>query len=163
MPTTPELEAREYEDAEVMALPERLRPRPFEPFPYNAPAERQGQGNGRKSLTGQRWCPYCQTPLINRTKQSCEVCFPIRNETVSNRRPLPASPAPDPAQRDRVEQALDQLLTAVDEMSRTIALASAHQHGGRTLKKNIVEEMFMSCKEVIVMADTLRRERNSIR
>lgn len=65
--------------------------------------------------------------------------------------------APDAA--DALNGALDQLLQAVDEMSRVVALTSAYQRNGRHLKKVHVEDMFMACKEVMVMAEAVRDER----
>jgi hypothetical protein len=160
MPTS-RLEAREHSDEEVKALPEERQPEPFDPWPLNAAAPQQGQGHGRRSLSGDRWCPYCQTPLVT-TLQSCPRCHPVRRDLVTSGRLVPAQTA-TPSDPGALDAALDQLLDAVDEMARVVALASAHQHNGRTLKKEHVENMFMACKEVMVMADGVHDERKRLR
>lgn len=149
------LDARDYDDDEVRALPAERQPDPFEPFPLNAPARGRGQGNTRRSLAGDRWCPYCQTPL-NGNRQSCARCHPIRQDLVTSGR---LQEQPEEVDQAAIDQMLTQLLDAVDDMARVVALASAHQHNGRRLGKTQVEDMFMACKEVMVFADALRRER----
>ena len=153
-----DLDVREHSDDEVRALPKERRPDPFDPYPLNAPARGRGHGNTRRSLSGDRWCPYCQTPLRG-NRQSCERCHPIRREMVDSGR----LQEPDEIDQTVNDQMLVQLLDAVDEMSRVVALASAHQHNGRRLGKAQVEDMFMACKEVMVLSDILRRERNERR
>ncbi|MDP3950820.1 hypothetical protein [Microbacterium sp.] len=154
--TATSLEPREHSDDEVRALAEERQPHPFEPLPYDAPARAQGQGHVRRSLAGDRWCPYCQTPLSG-TRQSCTRCHPIRQDLVATGRLQQPSNDSQPAQTD---QAITQLLNAVDEMARVVALASAHQHNGRRLGKQQIDDMFMASKEVMVLADQLRRERD---
>lgn len=158
MPAT-DLDVREYGDDEVRALPKARHPDPSEPFPLNAPAQARGQGNTRRSQVGDRWCPYCQTPLRG-SRQSCARCHPIRNDLVTSGRLQPSADGGQAADPTVIDQMVSQLLDAVDEMSRVVALASAHQHNGRRLGKTQVEDMFMACKEVMVVADILRRERN---
>lgn len=152
------LEAREYENKEVRALPAERQPQPFEWFGLNEPARGRGQGLSRKSLTGDRWCPFCQTPLLT-ARQSCEKCHPIRLAAVQQ-----GLVQPDPPEtRDQGPEADDlaHLMRSIDEMSRVIGVSSAHQNRSGGLSGAQVEDIFMACKDVMVAATPVRRSLNS--
>lgn len=148
------LEPREHDDNEVRALPAERHPVPFEAFGYNQPALRRGQGLSRKSLTGDRWCPFCRTPLLS-ARQSCERCHPIRLEAVQQGLVKP-DPPESPDQGFEAEN-LAHLMRSIDEMSRVIGVSSAHQNRSGGLSGAQVEDIFMACKDVMVAADPVRR------
>lgn len=144
----------ELTDAEVSELPQDRQPHPFEPYRINHPAPGRGQGLKRRSMRGDRWCPYCQTLLAPR-KQACPPCKVARDEFNDSHPGRNGVPVLEPQVEDRD---LDRLISAVDEMSRVIALASAHQNTRGQLPKSRIEDMFMACKEVIMAADPIRKE-----
>lgn len=148
----PPLDQRPHDDDEVRALPKTRQPQPFEQFSLAAPANGQGAGLSRKSPAGDRWCPFCQTPL-GRQKQACMVCQPVRQQNVRRgniEAPAPAPPSPVP------DEHLQHLLKAIDELSRVIGMASARQNKNGGLKPEQTEEMFFACKDVMVATDPIR-------
>lgn len=142
---------REYTDEEVRALPSDRQPRPVEPFGYNHPAPGRGQGLKRWSTRRDRWCPFCQTPL-DVSQRACDTCGPIRRGTV--RETVQPQSDEDTEAEDLAVQAV---LDAVDQMSQVIALASGHKNRRGQIPASLQEDMFMTCKDVIIAADNLKR------
>lgn len=154
MPNVTLVPGRELDDAEVSALPLDRQPQPFEPYRVSHPAPGRGRGLKRRSSRGDRWCPFCQT-LLESGLRACPGCKKARDDYMDSH------PASNPAPAETVEYGdndLRSLIGAVEEMSRVIAFASAHQNTRGTLRKSQVEDMFMACKEVIVAAEPIRRE-----
>ena len=153
MPHEP-LENREYDEDEVQALPRSRQPRPFDPISLSAGGTGRGKGHLRKSLAGDRWCPYCHTPLFT-AQQSCDVCYPVRSNLVRAGGLEEPSEEVDPR---LLEQSMVELLNAVDEMSRVVGISNAHRNRGNGLGKEQVEDMFTVCKDVMLAAERIRRE-----
>jgi hypothetical protein len=153
---------REYTDEEARGLPVERQPQPFDPYALSHPAPGRGQGLKRRSMHGDRWCPFCQTPL-GRGEQSCTECRPAREAVIGglSNRPASASNSSQSQSQSQTlpdDQPLEVLLAAIDEMSRVVGMVSAQQNRGR-IKKQHIDEWFFACKDVIVQADTLRRRR----
>ena len=144
----------ELTDQQVATLPEDRKPHPYEPYRINHPAPGPGRGLKRRSRRGDRWCPYCQTLLPPR-RQACHACKDARDDYMDSHPARSGLPVLEPQVEDRD---LDRLISAVDEMSRVIALSSAHQNTRGQLPKSRIEDMFMACKEVIMAADPIRKE-----
>lgn len=150
---------RVYTDEEIDALHPSQRPSPQQPYGYDAAAPKQGVGHSRRSALGERWCPYCQTPLEG-SGGSCAPCKVRREKTLERQRGggptrVPTANGTGTASRDR-DRDLIHLLDQVDEMSRVIAVASAHLNRQGGIRKSKVEEMFMACKDVILAAEQVR-------
>lgn len=160
MPTIATLDAgREYSDEEVRTLDEGRQPEPFDPYGFNEPAPAQGQGLSRRSGFGDRWCPFCQTPLDRSSRQqSCANCKPVRDRTLEQQRggapgrPLLASGTQRENHRD-----IEQLLDAIDEMGRVIGTAYAMRYRNGGLKAVHVDDILVAAKDVMVSSDPLRR------
>ena len=160
MPTIATLDAgREYSDEEVRALSGDRRPKPVEPYGYNQPATGQGQGLSRRSDFGDKWCPFCQTPLDRSSRQqSCATCKPVRDRTLEEQRggspgrPLLATGTQRENHRD-----IEQLLDSIDEMSRVIGTAYAMRYRNGGLKAEHAEDILVAAKDVMVSSDPLRR------
>lgn len=160
MPSIATLDAgREYSDEEVRTLDEGRQPEPFDPYGFNEPAPAQGQGLSRRSGFGDKWCPFCQTPLDRSSRQqSCATCKPVRDRTLEQQRggspgrPLLATGAQRENHRD-----IEQLLDAIDEMSRVIGTAYAMRYRNGGLKAEHAEDVLVAAKDVMVSADPLRR------
>ena len=88
-------------------------------------------------------------------RQACPECKTAREEYTDSHAARNGVPVLEPQVEDRD---LDALIRAVDEMSRVIGLASAHQNTRGQLPKSRIEDMFMACKQVIMAADPIRNE-----
>jgi hypothetical protein len=177
---------RRYSGADIEALEEKRRPRPAEPFTFDAPAPRQGVGNTRRSEYGDKWCAYCQTPLARSCRGgTCDECRDTRDEVRERLRggsrafvssavegsatPLAASSTSVAAGRaghtsavasDARQQNWDDLqsmLDAVSRLSEVVGMASAQRYRNGGMKSEDVEDMLFACKDVMVAADPLRR------
>lgn len=144
-----------FTDEQVSALDKTHQPWPLEPFPYNQPAPRQGQPLSRRSSLGERWCPFCQT-VLEAHHRACPPCRAVRETTMERSRGGRVLPVVTAEDNEQVAANVRALLDAIDEMSRVIGVASAHQNVRGRLNKSQVDDMFMACKTVMVMAEPVR-------
>jgi hypothetical protein len=160
---------RQYSDADIGALDPNRRPHPPQPFGFDAPAPGRGQGNTRRSLYGDKWCAYCQTPLPRSWNSgACEDCREtrdlVRERVRSSARSsaATASHAGHPAAArngDSLQnyQDVQRMLDAVNRLSTVVGMASAQRYRNGGMKSDDVEDMLVACKDVMVAADPLRR------
>lgn len=161
MPTHDSIEwDREYSDAELESLHEDRRPQPTRPFAITAPAPGQGTGLVRRSARDDKWCPFCQTALNPTARaQSCARCRPQRERALDRARNQPAASVPSPGAQNLRD--IQNLLDAIDEMSRVVGVASSMRYRNGGMKSEDAEDMLIACKDVMVASSPLRRRLRS--
>lgn len=149
---------REYTEAEVTALHEDRRPQPLRPFAINTPAPRQGRGLMRRSTHGDKWCPYCNTPLNTALRaQSCERCRPGRERALDRLRHENAAAEAPPSASQQNFSDIQRLLTTIDELTRVVGVAYSMRarNGGMSAEHSM--DILVASKDVTVASDALRR------
>jgi hypothetical protein len=150
------LEEREHDDDEVRVLPKERQPRPFEPYGLNAPARGQGQGLSRRSPTGDRWCPFCQTPCSGSgSRAGAVIRFDLRTCSRAGCKPS--------HRRRRAKSRWMNWEILSPSLTRCRASSASHPptRTGRGLSGAQVEDIFMACKDVMVASDAIRRTRRT--